>query len=99
MESRSPAISTALPDDVGAPYDRRAAAYDRLVANRLYNRLVWGTSPTAYRAFAAEAAADSEGPLLEVGCGTAAFTAGAYAATERYVQLVDRSRGMLERAA
>ena len=94
-----PAITTELPaDDLGAPYDRRAVAYDWLVGNRLYNRLLWGTSPTAYRAFAAEAAADAEGPLLEVGCGTAAFTAGAYAATRREVQLVDRSRAMLERA-
>ena len=95
-----PPISTALPaDDLGAPYDRRAAAYDWLVGNRLYNRLLWGTSPDAYRAFAAKAAADAQGPLLEVACGTAAFTAGAYAAAKREVTLVDRSRAMLERAA
>ena len=86
-------------EDLGAPYDRRAAVYDPLVANRLYNRLVWGTSPASYRAFAAEAVADGGGPLLEVACGTAAFTADAYAATVRPVQLVDRSRAMLERAA
>lgn len=79
-------------------YDRRAALYERVVGNRTYNRLVWGTSPAAYRAFAAEAVASAGGPLLEVACGTAQFSAAAYAATAREVVLLDRSPGMLERA-
>lgn len=80
-------------------YDRHARTYDRLIGNRFYNRLVWRASPASYTAFAAEAVADSDGPMLDVGCGTAVFTAGCYRSTERPVILVDRSGGMLDRAA
>ncbi len=49
-------IYSALPD---APhkhlYDRRASAYDSIVSTWLYNRLMWGTSPLDYVAFAREA--------------------------------------------
>lgn len=79
-------------------YDRRAALYERVVGNRAYNRLLWGTSPATYRAFAADAVASADGPLLEVACGTAQFTADAYARTSREVVLLDRSAAMLDRA-
>ncbi len=92
-------LSALGPDSPGSPYDRRAAIYDRLVGNRLYNRLVWGSRPASYAAFAATAVADSDGPLLDVGCGSAVFTAGAYRSTGRALILVDRSLGMLARAA
>ena len=36
-------------------YDRRAAAYDSVVSTWLYNRVMWGTSPLDYVAFAREA--------------------------------------------
>ncbi|MEO9222937.1 MAG: class I SAM-dependent methyltransferase, partial [Mycobacteriaceae bacterium] len=49
--------------------------------------------------FAAAAVADSDGPMLDVGCGTAVFTADCYRSTDRPVILVDRSLGMLARAA
>lgn len=84
--------------DEGAPYDRRAAVYDRLVRSRVYNRLFCGASPRDYEAFAAQALADGTGPLLDVAGGSAAATAGLYAAANREVVLLDRSRGMLERA-
>jgi len=87
------------PDDPGSPYDRRAATYDRLVGNSLYNRVVWSSSPASYAAFAATAVADSDGPLLDVGCGSAVFTADAYRSTGRALILVDRSLGMLALAA
>lgn len=86
------------PEDAGAPYDRKAAVYDRLVRSRAYNRLLWGASPRDYEAFAARALADGSGPLLDVAGGSAAATASLYAAAERDVVLVDRSRAMLERA-
>ncbi len=86
------------PGDEGAPYDRKAAVYDRLVRSRLYNRVLWGASPAEYEAFAAQALADGTGPLLDVAGGSAAATAELYAAATRQVVLLDRSRGMLERA-
>jgi len=91
-------IESAL-EDAGAPYDRRAAVYDRLVRSRLYNRMAWSTTPSTYTVFAAEAFASAEGPLLEVAAGSAAATAGLHACTERPTMLVDLSTAMLERAA
>ncbi len=86
------------PGDEGAPYDGKAAVYDRLVRSRLYNRLMWAASPRDYEAFARRALADGEGPLLDVAGGSAAATATLYAAATRDIVLVDRSRAMLERA-
>ena len=94
------AVLSALPaDDPGTPYDRRAAVYDRLVGSGAYNRLLWGTSPAAYAAFAASAVRAGEGPLLDAACGSAVFTAEVYRAADRPLVLVDRSLGMLARAA
>ena len=90
---------SALPE--GAPaghYDGFARLYDRVVGSACYNRLLWGTDPADYRAFAVRAVTDGAGPLLDAGCGSAAFTAAAYAATARPVVLVDRSAGMLAAA-
>src|SRR5688500_5856184 len=70
-------IWSALPE--GGPdqrYDRRAAAYDRVVGSRLYNRVLWGSSPAAYAAFAARAVSSDAGPMLDAGCGSLVFTAG-----------------------
>src|SRR5215218_6533602 len=71
-------VSALSADDAGAPYDRKAAVYDRVVGTRAYNRLVWGTSTAAYREFACEALASGTGPMLDAGCGSAVFTAGVY---------------------
>jgi ubiquinone/menaquinone biosynthesis C-methylase UbiE len=97
-EARSGIASVLPPDIEGASYDSRAAAYDRVVGSALYNRLLWGTFPDRYRAFAREAAASGNGPLLDAGAGSAVFTAGAYVNTDRPLLLVDRSLGMLEAA-
>jgi len=100
LRTPRPGISSALPaGDQGAPYDRRAATYDRLVGNRVYNRLAWGTDRADYGAFAAEAVAAGEGSFLDAGCGTATFTSAAYRSTSRPLVLVDRSLDMLARAA
>ncbi len=49
-------IYSALSDDSNRHfYDRRATAYDSVVGTRLYNRIMWGTSPLDYIAFASEA--------------------------------------------
>lgn len=90
-------IETAL-DDAGSPYDRRAAVYDRLVRSRTYNRLLWGASPSDYEDFAAAAIAEDDGPLLDVGAGSAAATAHLHAASQRPTVLADTSVAMLERA-
>ncbi len=82
----------------GQRYDRRAAAYDRVVGSRLYNRLLWGSSPEAYASFAARAVQSGRGPMLDAGCGSLVFTAGIYAAADRPLVLLDQSLGMLEAA-
>lgn len=92
-------LSVGDPDARGSRHDRQSRTYDILVGNRFYNRLVWGTSTASYAAFAAAAVADADGPLLDVGCGTAVFTADSYRSTDRPLILVDRSVGMLARAA
>jgi SAM-dependent methyltransferase len=97
--ARPPVVSALPAGDEGARYDRRAATYDRLIASRLYNRLAWGTRPSQYESFAAEAIAAGSGRLLDAGCGTATFTAAAYREAHRPLVLVDRSLDMLERAA
>lgn len=86
-------------DEPGAPYDSRAAVFDRMVRSPLYNRIAWSTSPAAYEAFAAEAAGAGDGPLLEAAAGSAAATAAVHAGAGRETVLADRSRAMLERAA
>lgn len=80
-------------------YDRHARAYDRLVSSWAYNRFVWRSSVASYTAFAAEALADGDGPLLDLGCGTTLFTAQCYRTSDRRLVLVDRSAGMLARTA
>lgn len=84
--------------EAGAPYDGRAALYDRLVRSRLYNRIAWSASPADYTEFAAAAFASAAGPLLEVAAGTAAATATLHATSRRPTVLVDLSRAMLKRA-
>ncbi len=86
-------------EESGAPYDRRAAAYDRLVRSKLYNRLAWGTTPADYAQFAGDAIASADGPLLEVAAGSAAASARLHAHSRRPTVLVDLSTVMLQRAA
>lgn len=100
-QARPGILSTLAPDDEGARYDARAAAYDRLVGSTLYNRIAWSASTEGYRAFVREALAQTAGPFLEAGCGSAVFTAEAYAEAARSgrpVVLVDRSLDMLAAA-
>ena len=80
-------------------YDRRAALYDLFVSTRVYNRVMWGTLPSDYRAFARRAVASgASGPMLDAGCGSLLFTSGAYLETNRPVVAFDQSLRMLRRA-
>ncbi len=99
IRSAGRGIWTALPaDSLGQPYDKRAAIYDWLIGNKLYNRILWGTSPEDYRAFAMEAAQSNAGPFLDVGCGSLVSTASVHAQSNRPTVLVDLSLGMLDAA-
>jgi SAM-dependent methyltransferase len=92
-------IWSALPEARGpASYDRSAALYDRLIPSRVYNRLAWSTEPADYVAFAREAVADGDGPLLDAAGGSAVFTADVYWGARRPIVFSDLSLGMLERA-
>lgn len=80
-------------------YDRKAALYDFLVGNRVYNRLLWGGSPDHYVAFAQRADnSQPRGPVLDAGCGSLLFTAEAHLGCGRTVIACDQSLDMLRRA-
>lgn len=99
LRTIAPGLWSALPEDIDqGEYDRFAAAYDAVVGNRFYSRLMWSIEPRRYADFAAEALRSAEGPLLDVGGGSLVFTARAYADAERPIVVLDRSLGMLERA-
>lgn len=89
-------VWSVLPGNTpGQRYDRRAAAYDRVVGSRMYNRLLWGSSPSTYAAFAEHAVRSNGGPLLDAGCGSLVFTGDVYIRADRPLVLVDQSLGML----
>jgi len=92
-------IYSVLPD--ASPhhhYDRRSALYDSVVGTRLYNYLMWGTSPRDYTDFARDAVRSRTGKLLDAGCGSMLFTAAAYIDSARPVIAFDQSLAMLRRA-
>lgn len=91
-------LSALEPAAPSASFDRWPGLYDRMIPNRVYSHLAWGTDPGEYVAFAREAAADAEGPMLDVAGGTAVFTAAAYRAAQRRIVVSDLSLGMLRRA-
>ena len=94
-----PSLFSALdPDDEGAPYDTRAAAYDRLVATRWYNRVAWGVPPATHTDFITRAlTSEAEGWVLDVAAGSCVASASAYPKTSRPLIILDRSLGMLRR--
>ncbi|HEX8847640.1 MAG TPA: class I SAM-dependent methyltransferase [Pyrinomonadaceae bacterium] len=80
-------------------YDKRAAVYDMVVGTRLYNRVMWGSSPRDYVSFARRAAASRAGEkLLDAGCGSMLFTAETYLECGRAIIAFDQSLAMLRRA-
>jgi ubiquinone/menaquinone biosynthesis C-methylase UbiE len=80
-------------------YDKKAAIYDFVVGSSLYNRVMWGDSPTNYMAFARRAIkSHPNGWLMEAGCGSMLFTAEAYLESQRPIIACDQSLNMLRRA-
>lgn len=60
-------------------YDEQARAYDKLISNPVYNRIMWGSSPKDYRDFAQESLNNAKaGLIIDIGCGTLGFTANVY---------------------
>lgn len=93
-------IYSVLPDtSVSHHYDKRAAVYDLVVNTRLYNAVMWGSSPRDYAAFAREALNSShEGKFLDAGCGSLLFSARIYVDSNRPIVAFDSSLAMLRRA-
>lgn len=93
-------IYSVLPDyEVLHHYDKRAFLYDSIVSTRLYNLVMWGTSPRHYVQFARQALNSSDvGTFLDAGCGSLLFTAPVYVCTNRHIVAFDQSLVMLRRA-
>jgi ubiquinone/menaquinone biosynthesis C-methylase UbiE len=74
--------------------------YDLVACNPVYNRLFWGYSITNFASFAKAALSSSNtGNVLDLGCGSLAFTAKTYIQNrDRPVILIDQSIKMLRLA-
>ena len=83
-----------------AHYDRIAPLYDAVLATSVYSRLMWKTTPAAYRAFATRVfESRSSGTHVEIGCGSLLFTSHLYEQDlGRPSILIDPSIEMLRRA-
>jgi ubiquinone/menaquinone biosynthesis C-methylase UbiE len=80
-------------------YDKRATVYDLVVSTRLYNAVMWGSSPLEYVAFARSAMTSCpDGNFLDAACGSMLFTAPAYLESKRRIVAFDQSLSMLRRA-
>jgi len=93
-------IYSVLPDtSVLHHYDKRASLYDLVLSTRLYNFVMWGTSPCDYVQFACQALDSSrDGMFLDAGCGSLLFTAPVYVNSNRQIVAFDQSLAMLRRA-
>jgi len=94
-----PHIFSVLSDiEVSSTYDTQFGnIYDWVACNPIYNRLMWGYSITIFTSIAFDALrSTNKGNVLDVGCGSLAFTAKIYVQySERPVILVDQSLKML----
>lgn len=96
-----PDIFSVLPDnETGSVYDTRfGSIYDRVACNWVYNRLIWGYSIRIFSRIAEDVLSTAGGAVLDLGCGSLAFTAKAYGRfPERPVVLLDQSLTMLRMA-
>jgi ubiquinone/menaquinone biosynthesis C-methylase UbiE len=91
--------SCIKPEDRNSEYDNKVKAYDYIVGNAYYNKLIWGNWPANYSHFCTQALLNSKGGLyLDAGCGSLVFTAKEYAnADNELIVLLDRSLGMLRK--
>ncbi|MBI5523314.1 MAG: methyltransferase domain-containing protein [Desulfarculus sp.] len=102
LRAVEPHIYSVLPEnESGNEYDGQfGIMYDLIACNPLYNRVIWGYSIKIFSQLAYEALClAKDGPVLDVGCGSLAFTAKVYSNyTERPVILLDQSLKMLRMA-
>jgi ubiquinone/menaquinone biosynthesis C-methylase UbiE len=102
LRTVEPGIYSVLPnDETGNEYDSQFGfIYDLVACNPLYNRAIWGYSVQIFAQTAEEALrSSSNGPFLDIGCGSLAFTAKTYCHhTERPLVLADQSLKMLKMA-
>ena len=91
----------SIGDSPGA-FDKTGMAtiYDLVACNRFYNRLVWGYSIKEYATFCEDTlASSSKGWILDLACGSLAFTAKVYAnCSNQPVVFVDQSLKLLRKA-
>lgn len=103
MERLEQGIYTVLiADNIDSHYDRIFGnVYDWIACGRLYNRLMWGYSISEFSDVALAALnMTKEGLLLDLGCGSLAFTANTYARQQNLPPLVllDSSLKLLKMA-
>ena len=95
-------IYSVLPnDETGSEYDSHFGfIYDLVACNPVYNLVIWGYSVKIFSQIASEALKSSQnGPFLDIGCGSLAFTAKIYSQyAERPMVLADQSLKMLRMA-
>lgn len=98
-----PGIYSIYPmGDTPGAYDSMGAStiYDVVACNRFYNRLMWGYSVKDYAALCENTLASaSEGWVLDLACGSLAFTAEIYAKpSHRPIVFLDQSLNLLRKA-
>lgn len=102
LRAVEPHIYSVIPDNKsGNEYDSQFGfVYDLVACNPIYNRLVWGYSVKIFSQAASDALHSlHDGHVLDIGCGSLAFTAKTYSQyTERPIVLVDQSLKMLHMA-
>ena len=93
--------SVYSPGEMPGSYDSFGAStiYDLVACNRLYNWLIWGYSVKEYTTLCENSlASSSEGRVLDIACGSLAFTAKLYANySKRPVVLLDQSLKLLRK--
>ncbi len=102
LRTVEPSIYSVLPnDETGNEYDSQFGyIYDLVACNPVYNLVIWGYSVKIFSQIASEALQSSQnGPFLDIGCGSLAFTAKTYSQyAERPMVLADQSLKMLRMA-
>ena len=96
-----PHIFSVYPEsDTNHHYDQNVNFYDRVIGNRLYNRIMWGYDSREFSRFIQIALARTEsGCVLDAGCGSLVFTADVYAENlDRQIIMLDQSIEMLRAA-
>ena len=83
--------------ELGAPYDSKAAAYDRLVSSDLYLKLAWGARRQTILTFMRDAFAAGDGPILDLAAGTSVDAVDVYPASQRTIIVADLSLEMLKK--